>query len=262
MPDSSLPIPPDDDREDVRRWRYLVRESMGRGGGGVGVVDITGTRGQHPDDIPEDPDAADDEFEGSTLDTTGERSNGATPWEWHNQSDATATLTQGHLVLTDPGSATTNIEVIRQAAPSGAWVYRMKFTDFISANTDFSGAGIILQNNTNTKCVLFVKDRTGNFDISVDRHDDLGSGPSTSLGGIDNFFSTWDVRLPIYFEVESDGTTLYFRYSGSGVNGSFVTLLSETIATHLGTVDYIGLTASSANSSDVTMVVEWFRRME
>lgn len=258
MPDSSLPTPPDDDREDVRRWRYLVRESIGSGSLSV---NITGTRGQHPDDIPENPNVADDEFEGLTLDTTGERADGATPWEWVNQGDATAVLTQGHLVLTDPGNTVLNMHVIRQALPAAPWTYRFKFTEIAGASTDYSIGGVCIMNNTNNRLLVFSKDYNAGWDLSVDRYTDFSTGAST-ITDIGSFFTPWDSRLPVYFEVECDGTNVTFRLSGSGVNGTFADIGTDALATFITSADYIGLLVNSLNSTDTVMAVEWFRRME
>lgn len=226
-----------------------------------GSVNITGSRGQHPDDIPGSPNVADDEFEGASLDTAGTRTTGATAWAWYNQGGATATLTQGHLVLEAPADAGFDWRIIRQALPAAPWVYRYKMTQVSTVDvSDFLGFGLGIMNNTNARIIAFTKDYNAGWDLSIDRYSDVTTFNAV-IKNTDNFWSDWDVYYPVYFEVESDGTTLTFRYSASGVNGTFITFGTETLATYITTADYICLMAANSNSDACKLVVEWFRRM-
>ena len=63
-------------------------------------------------------------------------------------------------------------------------------------------------------------------------------------------------------KVENNGTTIFWRLSGTGVPGSFVQVASEAIATFMGAVDRVGLVVETANAAgNGILVCDWFRRV-
>jgi hypothetical protein len=199
---------------------------------------------ESPLEPPALPNAVDDEFGGplypaeTALDTAGTRFSGATAWQWRNQGTSTATLTNGRLVLVPQENS--QLRGIEQAIPSGSWKIRAK----VSARIDLpAGGGVILAmygvNNANGKLIVGgLASISGVFGIyssawnsvsswSADRH-------APGAGDVVQSASAW-------IEAEYDGTTLTFRASATGEEGSFSQFASETVASFLGGLTHLGL---------------------
>lgn len=245
-------------RQSTSSWT-LFSASGGGGGGGSGAV------GKGPDDLPETPNAADDEFEiDGDIDTTGGRFTGATPWAWRNQGGATAVVNAGSLVLTAPASAGHNHRIVEQVAPSAPWTFRCKVA--IAGGGPLNNGGIYICNSANGRLIHAYRYintfTTDSSQLAISRLEDVNTASSqvransnvaTLFGGI----SQWG-----YWELQNDGTTLTWAYSSNGVPGSFITLGTETIANFLGAVDRIGVGADSrSNTQPVALICDWFRRV-
>lgn len=212
-----------------------------------------------PDNPPASPAAADDEFDGTSFDTAGTRFSGANAWAWRNQGSATAVLADGHLVLTAPASGSDNHRIVEQTAPGGSWKYRLKMSDLRMTESNYACGAIVIANSSNGKFIAFQKAYSGGVQMQLDRYNSVTSHNTTLVGSF--IFSTRSPHHALYLEVESDGTTLTFRYSDSGVDGTYITFGSDTISSFLGTADRIGISADSVNSNVVQTVVDWFRRV-
>jgi hypothetical protein len=70
------------------------------------------------------------------------------------------------------------------------------------------------------------------------------------------------VSYPIYLEIELAAGIIYFRFSPTGYDGSFVLLSSETVTTHFTTApDSIGLGGFADNgSTSFVGFFDWFRQ--
>jgi hypothetical protein len=222
------------------------------GGGGSNVT---------PDTHPGTPNAADDEFEGGALDTTGARFTGATAWTWRNQGAASAVLTAGSLVLTAPASGTDNQRIIEQVIPAGAWTYRCKIT--APSSGSYYIAGLMLLVNASGKLIYFALTNNGGYKIAV-----AGFTNVTTYGGylpVSTDFATTlgPVTAPKYFELVFNGTTTWtFSVSVSGATGSFVQIYSANVNTaFLGAApDRIGFICDS-RTTITALVADWFRRI-
>ncbi|GEM_PF-2680334 len=206
-----------------------------------------------PDTHPATPDPMDDEFEGASLDSK---------WAWRNQGTATATLSQGALVLSGPGGTTASLRILEQTAPTPPWKFRVKLLDAKYNNTNFALAGIALVNTSNGRVMTFHKIYANGHKLEVNRWTNVNTF-STSVVATDIYTNGQRAaHMPIYLEVESDGTNVVFRYSDSGVSGTFIDHRTEPLATFLGKVDTIGLVVNNDGAINApTGVYDWFRRI-
>lgn len=223
-------------------------------------LNILSRVGISPDDKPGSANVADDEFEGTSLDTTGTRFSGANAWSWYNQGASSTSLAEGSLVLKgSTADANGSLHFIYQTVPSAPWKYRAKVAwgGYQPDNRRFNGIILFNGGNGNYSIVGPTYDNAPKFCIAEGTE---GLGNPLDRGSVSSTIA--EVQRPAYVEVESDGTTLYFRYSGSGVTGSFVTLFSRTIAGFMGAITGIGLGFMSEGSPrDGSLIVDWFRRV-
>lgn len=211
-----------------------------------------------PDTRPASPNAADDEFEGASLDTAGTRRSGATPWSIFTIGTNTQALASGSLVLTQAAGGQVWI-VISQPAPAAPWRYRAKMA--MSVPNSAPVAAIVLYNNTSNKLCqmgywptapIVWFNQTGPLPGST-------FGSSVFSGNLSSNIGT-PCNLWCYFEVENDGTNIIFRASMTGVEGSFQEMARQTLATWISSVDRICLSLNT-NATGQVGVFDWFRRM-
>jgi hypothetical protein len=219
-----------------------------------GPVPVGGTK--NADNLPVVPTAQDDEFDETTLNTTSK-------WTWRNQGTSTATLVNGSLVLTPQQGAGDNMRLIEQTV-TGSWKYRTKLS-VADGGRNYANAGIAVVDNTSGRIyVITVVDGSTQSYIQVNRMTNVTTYNNTQAQwiGLDAARKTGGAMQPVYLEVESNGTTLYFRASGDGIQ--FTTLYSEAIATWIGVADRIALFANdtSNNATIAKLVCDWFRKIE
>jgi len=203
-----------------------------------------------PDTHPATPDAMDDEFEGASLDSK---------WAWRNQGTATATLSQGSLVMTAPANSALNLRGLEQTVSSpGRW--RCKVAS--RAMADFNLAGLYLANNGTGRMLVIDQQNAGGTMYVVQKFSNATTFGSNVYGPSNDTARYGAIHQWVYLEVEYDGVTVYFRVSASGVDGTFRTLYSEAAATFLGTPDRVGLVVNSSSAVEPGIgVFDWFRRM-
>lgn len=212
-----------------------------------------------PDFPPASPDPANDEFGGAALDTAGTRRSGATAWAWRNQGSATATLADGFLTLTSPTSSSDNYRIVEQAAPTAPWTYRAKLLDVFLNESNQASGGLVLVNTSTGKMLAFLKSYEGGLKLQVGRFDSVSSWNSDNT--LSAVFASRGFHAPLYLEIENDGTTLTFRYSDSGLDGTFITLATETLSGFISAVHTVGIASNNSNSHSAQTMVEWFRRI-
>lgn len=206
-----------------------------------------------PDVPPGSADPSDDEFDGASLDTAGTRTSGAFPWAWNNQGSATATQMGGQLHLEIPSGGTGVIRNVEQVAPTAPWRFRMKMLQGLLTESNYQHMGMVVRNSSTGKLVTFCQSYSSGFKLENHRWNSPSSYNAT------NFSTAGSGHIPLYLEIESDGTTLTFRRSVSGFDNTFVTYGTETISSFLGSVDRIGIFAIVDNPGSI--LVDWFRRM-
>jgi len=237
----------------------LIVSSSGGGGGGGGDANIT------PDTHPTIPNPADDEFEyGTSVDTTGTRFSGATPWTWVNQGTATGVVAAGALVLSVPASSTANARTIFQPAAAGDWKYRINLLDQNSnaGSTNIFSAGLIVRNSANGRMFSFSRSYSTGMKWLVQRWAS-STAVNATVYSSDGFSAPFfrSSHIPTYFEVEKLGTSVIFRISDSGVAGTFYTIATEPLATYLLAVDQVGIYVDTTNNNVSMGVFDWFRKI-
>lgn len=222
-------------------------------GGGGGSANIT------PDTHPATELPPNDEFEyGTTLDTTGARFAGATAWSWLNQGTATATVTEGSIILV-PDASNANLRCAVQPAPSTPWTFVAKL-GLQSFGANHNG-GLVLYNSSNGKLITW-----GNLDSgfasflysAFATYNSTLVAATTTPGGLNAIAPDGTLR---YFGITYNGTTLTLSFSPSGIPGTFHTAYSAAISATLAAITHIGLFATSnASALQPNLVCDWFRR--
>lgn len=200
---------------------------------------------------PASPDSMDDEFEETSL-------NGR--WTWRNQSTTTATLYNGSLIMSPPVGAGENLRIIEQSV-SGSWKFRARVSLHGTAN--YHSCGLCVINSGSGKvmtCSKVYDSGAGNEAYAVSKYTNVTTYSAALLANTDYADRFGSHQQFSYFEIEYDGTTLYFRMSGDGI--VFDTVASEAAATFLGAPDKIGIYCNVVNGSSAPVgVVDWFRRI-
>lgn len=226
------------------------------GGSGKAVVEYTPAAGNSnltPDSHPASPDAFDNEFESSITD-----------FAWTNQGGATAAISDGSLVLRGTNNTSTNVRVFKKAIAGSTWRIRAKITDFYTANvSDAAYAGLILRNATSGKLITFHKVlKSAAYNLGVTHWTDVNTH-STDVQGPDPIVSSplgASDRGPIHLEIELSGS-LTFRYSASGVEGTFIDYATDSLA-FISSVDEVGVfTNNETTNNQVVMVMDWLRKL-
>jgi hypothetical protein len=215
-----------------------------------------------------------DEFEGATLDTTGARYTGATPWTWYNQLSAAAVLVDGALQLTPTYNTPNNMQGIGQPLPSGSsWSYTIKATMPVS---DAAGNGNLLGN-------IFALESSTNKYISPGPICNSGPTPYlwggyastafnagtpsayTFLNSISSttiYDSTFSEYVWLYHRLSLSSGVITYAISRTGLPGTFITQGTFAVATYFTTApDTIGLVVASYGAGSANaFTVDWFRR--
>lgn len=215
-----------------------------------------GSNVTHVDAPPAVPDSMDDEFEGTTL---------ASKWTWRNQGTATATLSQGCLLLT--GAATNSapitrgLQIIEQTQASGDFKYRAKCS--MRATAAYNGGGFALVENGTGKVVRFGFQYDGGTKVIVEAYASVTTWTAQPyVSGLMLNANPWGPPKWHYFEIERSGSTLYFRVSETGEDNSWVTLYSVAQTTYFTTApDRVGLYVESISTTQAILHCEWFRKI-
>lgn len=240
---------------DGSKW---VPEAPTGGGGGVSAP-VT------PDTHPLTTETEDDEFEGDTLDGK---------WAWRNQGSATATLTQGQLVLMAPsqgaGPAASNFRIIEQTVTDSTWKFRAKVAFSPDNYANYLSGGLILVESATGKLeffgITFATDFGSGGLAAIDHMrftnvNTFSARPTTQLALSQRHKSAGDY---IYYEIERTATQLVFRYSFTGAEGTFKQHHVENTNAFFTTApDRVGLTADTNNTNNgaLRVIVDWFRRI-
>ncbi len=211
------------------------------GGGSSAVAPFDST---HPDAVPSSPNALDDEFNGNSLNT-------ATKWSWVNQQSTAAAVGNRHLTLVY-GSGGINQTCGVVQGISGAFKARCKVA--VHSHMTAVQGGLWLRQSSDGKIVNFHLAAEGGFLI--------GGFTTPATSSVTSAYMSTTVPKPgqqVYLEIEEDATNRHFRYSCTGADGTFYTLLSHAKATFL-TTNEIGVSIRPFNGA-VLAAFEWFRRI-
>lgn len=241
-------------------YKKVKGNNVGGGGGATAATIVGGLGPLGPDSPPYPAADPDDEFEfGASPDTGGDRRPTAVAWAWRNQDATTGAVGGGNLILLHAADAGRELHGLEQVV-SGNFKYRCRALVKHSSGNTMLG-GLYVGVNSSGKLLSFSWGWVGGAQtLQADRwttatSHDSGQGASTTIDEDHDKFG-W-----LYLEVEYEGTNVIFRYSKSGVEGTFITFYTEATGTFLAAApDRIGVWGASSNSGQVTVTVfDWFR---
>lgn len=208
-----------------------------------------------PDTHPTSANAMDDEFEAGSLDSK---------WAWRNQGGASISFSDGAAIILAPNSASIQQRIIEQAAPAGAWKIRCKVNQWI-ATGNYTRTGLCVIRSASSKMLAVDTAYSTGFKHEANSWNVAGSyigGISSGGTGSINFLG--DAWMPMYLEIEYDGSSVYtFRVSKTGHEGTFFVIGTEAQATNLGgAADKVGIYVNVEGSAgDSRGAFDWFRRI-
>ena len=193
------------------------------------------------DTPPGSPSPLDDEFNNPSVDGK---------WSWVNQGSATiAASPNGYTTLTVTPTNGDNWRM-RVQSKSGSFTVTMRYaTGFPMAN--YAATGFVFRNSSTGKFTSYGFGYNSGPNILVQRFNDPTTFSFTPI----NFGLT----TAQYLKATSDGTTLTFYASLDGV--AWTRIGTETIATHIGTLDQIGFGVDCNNNGATAFdtALYWFR---
>jgi len=255
---------------------------QGPSGGGGGSSQWNNTPDTHVSP-PASGFVADDEFEGTTLDTAGTRYTGALAWtERHFSGSAAITLGQGAATFTsDTSISGVNYHLVTQPIAAGlAWRYRWKF--LVNATSNYNEISAILYESGTDRILAFgILVNPGpaatNTYFWVSWYSNYQTFTNYDAGSLTvvppNLFDPVKGApntLPFYLEIEgydSGGSTqaVRMRWSATGYDNDFKLFvnLGNVSPTFFTTVpDTIGIGVNGQNGTYAAiMICDWFRRM-
>lgn len=199
----------------------------------------------HVDRPPVTPNAADDEFDSATLDTS--------KWTWRNQHNATATLSRSILTLTASNNSENQLNAITEPLPEGDWTFRAKVCP---VQFTYSRAqGLILYETATTKYLAIYIMMDGYPTYIRTGYQTGLANPPTQIN-----YSSQNWQIPVYLQLQRTGTTLTLGPSIDGSN--FYNQLQESQTTHFTTApDAAGIVTGDTAYSAIAINIDWFRRI-
>ena len=232
------------------------------------------TVNQTPDTHPTSPTIWDDEFEGTSLDTTGTRRTGANPWTIYNALTSSNSQANGSLVVNSAigaggGTGGRAITIIGQPVPAGtAWKFRSKFAMQSQSSGNLCGLSALesgTQKSVNWGWLFNPGHTVVAFACSYTNYSNFGQDLDNVIGGsdlayqlIDSFTNKTPMR---WWEMERNGGNLIVRLSDDGY--FYQTYITIPIATYFTSApDTIGLAVDAVAVADAThLYADWFRRV-
>jgi hypothetical protein len=209
-----------------------------------------------PDVQPAHPGTLDDEFNGTSLDTTR--------WAWFNQNtvtgNATATLANSLLTLSAPAAAGISLNGITQPVPATPWtvVLKVNAMDLIPMGP-FPVCDLVLSDSTGAIIAFGVSFRNTNaaLGLSVDYLTNATTYISSPFGP-----ATLPSYFPWWLKVQDDGTDLKFSYSGTGSVYTQVLSVSRTAFLASGPTQVGIAVSSNGANTPVNGAFDYFRQTQ
>jgi hypothetical protein len=200
------------------------------------------------------PGALDDEFNGSSLNTSR--------WMWFNQGGATAALGNSLITLQDPASLDLDMRGIYQNVPAPPWTVVTKLVALdMAAYANYGQTGLFLVDGSGgaITCALSVRSTnpTFGFDIS---YWSSGSFWNTSATGVIDTMPT--LIFPLWFKVQDDGNNVTCSFSRTGVLYFQVGSVSRTAWLSSGPTGIGLLIGSNGANAVVNGTYEYFRQIQ
>jgi PEGA domain/Collagen triple helix repeat (20 copies) len=200
------------------------------------------------------PGALDDEFNGSSLNTSR--------WQWFNQGSASATLGNSLLTLQDPPSWGNDTRGIVQNAPATPWTVVTKIVamDMVSY-ANWAQVGLLLVDSSNKAitCALSVRSTspTFGFEFSNWSSGTAWSSSASPLVGISP-----NVTFPLWFKVQDDGNNITCSFSRTGALYFPIGSVSRTAWLSSGPTGIGLLIGSNGSGAVVNGTYEYFRQTQ
>lgn len=206
-----------------------------------GYVDThssSATTSYNPDTPPVSPNAMDDEFEGSTLNSK---------WTWFNQTAFTYTVENSRLNFVTSGSNYGGF--IAQPITDTSWAFITKTT--VNFHGTIFGVGPFVYNSANGHFSQLVHYQTiGTGGIAVFNWNGYTAYQNT-VG------STFSSLTTIYSKVSLSAGVLSYFVSADGIQYGLIA--TDTVSANIGGVTHIGVGID--NQSFGVGNVDWFRRL-
>jgi hypothetical protein len=230
--------------------------SGGSGGSGGNVT---------PDTHPSSPTIYDDEFEyGSSIDTTGARRSGASPWSAFNASTILVnSVGQGSLVLAATGGGSPNIAGYSQPVSGSTWEYRCKmFKGSSNSYTDENGMFLAGTAGASGPMVYLMSyEQSSIYGQTYSNATTYSGAIGSTAMNVGQVYFNW-----IYLKMTFDGTNLSLYMSVTGIDGTWQLVGSPTAISLYGmTAPYVvGLAVSNqtyaTNTALINSTFDWFRK--
>jgi hypothetical protein len=203
-----------------------------------------------PDAPPQVPNAMDDEFNGTSLNTS--------LWTWVNQGTASAVVSNSIFTIDEPSpqTATNSNRCIQQSTPGTPWQVVTKMTGIMPwPSSGNNRAGMFVSDGT--KFIFFSILITGlnTCQILIQRFSTVTTFSATSTQYNTNAFPFY------YLSIKDDGTNLNYYVSYDGVN--YWLQFQEARTAFLASVSEVGLFSlplytTSAGSSSTPRLADGF----
>jgi hypothetical protein len=148
---------------------------------------------------------------------------------WRNKGTATAEVIDGVLLVTPPPMAGDNLRCLEEPVPAGAWKYRAKLAH-VGTRFNYASTGLYLIDSATGRLVVFlISIDSSAYHMGISRYTNVNTWNASSAIDSSGGGSLFHGQQPRYYEVErTAGNLLVFRYSQSGIEGTYLTFLSES----------------------------------
>jgi hypothetical protein len=203
---------------------------------------------------PPRPGLLDDEFNGSSLNTSR--------WNWFNQGGASATVANSLITLQAPANISNDTRGVFQNVPATPWTVVAELVALDTpAYVNYAQVGLLLVDGTGRAIACDMSVRTTNptfgFDISY-----WTGGNSWSSTPTGELYTTPTLTFPIWFKVQDDGTNITFSFSRTGVLYFPVGSVSRTAWLSGGPTGVGLLVGSNGANQVVNATYEYFRQIQ
>lgn len=209
------------------------------GGGGTASVD----------DPPGSPNAKDDEFSSSF--------NAGSLWTWVNQSTATATTSNGSLLLYHASASGDNTSIIVQNVPATPWTITAKCT-FVGPPTNVVFGGLAVRDSGTGKLVLYGPGENSGRMMQVYNFTNPTASSAQVIETLNAAFWSWT-----YWRIKDDGTNMIFSFSFDGISYYPAKTVTRTSflanPNQFGLFIYAGAGTAADGHLDATISCSYFR---
>lgn len=198
-----------------------------------------------------------DNFRGSSIDTTGARFTGASAWTALNIGASTVVVADASLWITSPASASIQIRGYEQDLPSGNWCYRMQLAiRYAAGDTTEKAVGMFIRDSVGGKVEWWAIGLSGGSQgVWANKMTN-----ETTHSAVRAFQNVTGVSLPTFLEIEYDGTNYYFRFGVT--DGSLYRMTSFAKTNFLdNAADKIGVFSENDQSVATTLISGGFYRV-